>query len=66
MAALVLLGAIVAAQTSIPSQNVLESLANWHQGQVEEELVRMVRLTRPEVIISWMPGFFVGENYGAL
>jgi len=31
---------------------------------VEEELVRMVRLTRPEVIISWMPGFFVGENHG--
>jgi LmbE family N-acetylglucosaminyl deacetylase len=47
-----------------PSQNVLQSLANWHQGQVEEELVRMVRLTRPEVIISWMPGFFVGENHG--
>jgi LmbE family N-acetylglucosaminyl deacetylase len=47
-----------------PSQNVLESLANWHQGQVEEELVRMVRLTRPEVIITWMPGFFVGENHG--
>ncbi len=47
-----------------PSQNVLQSLANWHQGQVEEELVRMVRLTRPEVIITWMPGFFVGENHG--
>ncbi|HEY2235810.1 MAG TPA: PIG-L family deacetylase, partial [Candidatus Angelobacter sp.] len=47
-----------------PSQNVLESLANWHQGQVEEELVRMVRLTRPEVIITWMPGFFIGENHG--
>jgi hypothetical protein len=61
-----LLGAAVAAQTPTPSQNVLESLANWHQGQVEEELVRMVRLTRPEVIISWMPGIFVGENHGAL
>jgi hypothetical protein len=24
----------------------------------------MVRLTRPEVIITWMPGFFVGENHG--
>jgi LmbE family N-acetylglucosaminyl deacetylase len=47
-----------------PSQNVLESLANWHQGQVEEELVRMVRLTRPEVIITWLPGFFLGENHG--
>jgi LmbE family N-acetylglucosaminyl deacetylase len=47
-----------------PSQNVLESLANWRQGQVEEELVRMVRLTRPEVILTFLPGFFVGENHG--
>jgi len=47
-----------------PSQNVLESLANWRQGDVEEELVRMVRLTRPEVIITWLPGFFIGENHG--
>src|SRR6478672_7472670 len=47
-----------------PSQNALQSLANWHQGQVEEELIRMVRLTRPEVIITWMPGFFIGENHG--
>jgi hypothetical protein len=30
MAALVLLGAAVAAQTPTPSQNVLESLANCH------------------------------------
>jgi LmbE family N-acetylglucosaminyl deacetylase len=47
-----------------PSQNVLQSLASWPQAQVLEELVRMVRLTRPEVIITWMPGFFVGENHG--
>ena len=47
-----------------PSQNLLESLANWRQGEVEEELVRMVRLTRPEVIITWLPGFFIGENHG--
>jgi LmbE family N-acetylglucosaminyl deacetylase len=47
-----------------PSQNVLQSLANWGHGQVQEELVRMVRFTRPEVILTWMPGFFVGENHG--
>ncbi|HEX4605490.1 MAG TPA: PIG-L family deacetylase [Candidatus Angelobacter sp.] len=47
-----------------PSQNVLQSLANWGNGQVQEELVRMVRLTRPEVILTWMPGFFFGENHG--
>ncbi len=47
-----------------PSQNVLQSLANWHNGQALEEVVRMVRLTRPEVIITWLPGFFIGENHG--
>jgi LmbE family N-acetylglucosaminyl deacetylase len=47
-----------------PSQNVLQSLENWRHGEVQEELVRMVRLTRPEVILTWMPGFFVGENHG--
>jgi hypothetical protein len=24
----------------------------------------MVRLTRPEVILTWLPGFFIGENHG--
>ena len=47
-----------------PTQNVLESLANWGNGQLQEEMVRMVRLTRPEVILTWQPGFFVGENHG--
>jgi len=47
-----------------PGQNVLQSLANWHHGTVLEEVVRIVRLTRPEVIISWLPGFFIGENHG--
>ena len=47
-----------------PTQNVLESLANWGNGQVQEEMLRMVRLTRPEVILTWLPGFFIGENHG--
>jgi LmbE family N-acetylglucosaminyl deacetylase len=47
-----------------PTQNVLESLANWHNGQALEAVVRMVRLTRPEVIVTWLPGFFIGENHG--
>jgi LmbE family N-acetylglucosaminyl deacetylase len=47
-----------------PSQNVLQSLANWHHGAALEEVVRMVRLTRPEVIVTWLPAFFVGENHG--
>ena len=47
-----------------PSQNVLQSLANWHHGIALEEVVRMVRFTRPEVILTWLPGFFIGENHG--
>jgi LmbE family N-acetylglucosaminyl deacetylase len=47
-----------------PSQNVLQSLGSWHHGLALEEVVRMVRLTRPEVIITWLPGFFIGENHG--
>src|SRR6266436_8277600 len=46
------------------SQNVLNSLANWGHGANLEALVRIVRLTRPEVILSWLPGFFIGENHG--
>src|SRR3981189_3545693 len=33
------------------SQNVLQSLANWDHGDSLEQLVRLVRLTRPEVIL---------------
>jgi LmbE family N-acetylglucosaminyl deacetylase len=46
------------------SQNVLNSLANWGHGADLEALVRIVRLTRPEVILSWLPGIFIGENHG--
>jgi len=47
-----------------PSQDVLQSLANWGHGKNLEEVVRIVRLTRPEIIISWLPAFFIGENHG--
>jgi LmbE family N-acetylglucosaminyl deacetylase len=47
-----------------PSQNVLQSLGQWHHGAALEEVVRMVRLTRPEVIVTWLPAFFIGENHG--
>ena len=46
------------------SQNALNSLANWGHGANLEALVRIVRLTRPEVMISWLPGVFIGENHG--
>jgi LmbE family N-acetylglucosaminyl deacetylase len=47
-----------------PGQNVLQSLGRWQHGAALEDVVRMVRLTRPEVIITWLPGFFIGENHG--
>jgi LmbE family N-acetylglucosaminyl deacetylase len=46
------------------SQNVLNSLANWGHGANLEALVRIVRLTKPEVVITWLPGAFIGENHG--
>src|SRR5260370_21834246 len=46
------------------SQNVLQSLANWDHGASLEQLVRFVRLTRPEVILTFLPGTFIGEDHG--
>jgi LmbE family N-acetylglucosaminyl deacetylase len=46
------------------SQNVLNSLANWGHGASLEKLVGIFRLTRPEVVITWLPGVFIGENHG--
>jgi LmbE family N-acetylglucosaminyl deacetylase len=46
------------------SQNVLQSLANWDHGETLEQLVRLVRLTRPEVILTFLPGTFMGEDHG--
>jgi LmbE family N-acetylglucosaminyl deacetylase len=46
------------------SQNVLQSLANWGHGASLEKLVRLVRLTRPEVILTFLPGTFIGEDHG--
>jgi LmbE family N-acetylglucosaminyl deacetylase len=46
------------------SQNVLQSLANWDHGVTLEQLVRLVRLTRPEVMLTFLPGTFIGEDHG--
>jgi len=46
------------------SQNVLQSLGNWGHGAALEQLVRLVRLTRPEVILTFLPGTFIGEDHG--
>ena len=46
------------------SQDVLQSLANWEHGAALEQLVRLVRLTRPEVVLAFLPGTFIGEDHG--
>ncbi|HEX4489374.1 MAG TPA: PIG-L family deacetylase [Terriglobales bacterium] len=47
-----------------PGQNVLWSLENWNHGRVLGEVVRLVRLTRPEVVLSMLPLPVAGENHG--
>ena len=46
------------------TQDVLVSLANWDHGETLEQMVRLVRLTRPEVILTFLPGTFIGEDHG--
>jgi LmbE family N-acetylglucosaminyl deacetylase len=45
-------------------QDVLRSLETWHHGSALEQTVRLVRLTRPDVILTWLPDYVVGENHG--
>jgi LmbE family N-acetylglucosaminyl deacetylase len=47
-----------------PTQDVLHSLATVGHGESLEEVVRLIRLTRPEVVISWLPAYVAGENHG--
>lgn len=47
-----------------PGQDPLRSLDRWGHGHMLDELVRLVRLTRPEVIVTWLPDYVVGENHG--
>jgi len=47
-----------------PSQDIFASLSRWGHGQILEEVIRLIRLTRPEVIITWLPNYVAGENHG--
>jgi len=47
-----------------PGENVLRSLETWNHGSALWQVVRLVRLTRPQVIITWLPAYSVGENHG--
>jgi LmbE family N-acetylglucosaminyl deacetylase len=46
-----------------PGQNVLWSLDRWNHGRTLDEMVRLVRLTRPEVIVTMLPDQVAGENH---
>jgi LmbE family N-acetylglucosaminyl deacetylase len=46
-----------------PSQNVLASLERCGHGRCLDELVRIIRITQPSVILTWLPGFATGENH---
>lgn len=45
------------------SQNVLTSLEHCGHGLCLDQLVRIVRITRPSVILTWLPDFTTGENH---
>lgn len=47
-----------------PGQDVLRSLETWDHGAALGQAVRLVRLTRPEVIMTWLPDYVAGENHG--
>jgi LmbE family N-acetylglucosaminyl deacetylase len=47
-----------------PGQNPLWSLDRWGHGRALEEVVRLVRITRPEVILTLLPDQVAGENHG--
>jgi LmbE family N-acetylglucosaminyl deacetylase len=47
-----------------PGQDVLRSLETWNHGSALGKAVRILRLTRPEVVMTWMPEYVAGENHG--
>ncbi|HEV2277473.1 MAG TPA: PIG-L family deacetylase [Acidobacteriaceae bacterium] len=47
-----------------PTQDILHSLETLGHGAALEETVRLIRLTRPDVIVTWLPAYVAGENHG--
>ena len=47
-----------------PTQNPLNSLHTCDHARCLERIVRIIRLTRPTVILTWLPVFVTGENHG--
>lgn len=46
-----------------PGQDVLWSLDRWNHGRALDQIVRLVRITRPEVILTFLPDYVAGENH---
>ncbi len=46
-----------------PGGDVLHSLEAWGHGQALEAVVRLMRITRPELVFTWLPDYVVGENH---
>jgi LmbE family N-acetylglucosaminyl deacetylase len=45
-------------------QDPQRSLANWDHGRALADAIRLVRITRPDVILTWLPMQVAGENHG--
>ena len=45
------------------TQDVLHVLEYWDHGSILGQIVRLLRLTRPEVVLSMFPGVVAGENH---
>ncbi len=43
--------------------NVLRSMETANHGAIVEKIVRFIRLTRPAVVITFLPSVVVGENH---
>jgi LmbE family N-acetylglucosaminyl deacetylase len=52
-----------APNTDAPDELGLGSLEKWPHGSTLEKTVRLIRLTRPEVVLTLLPDFVVGENH---
>jgi LmbE family N-acetylglucosaminyl deacetylase len=50
--------------TSTLDDTVLDSLERWDHASLLGQMVRIIRLTRPEIIITWLPMVVAGENHG--
>jgi LmbE family N-acetylglucosaminyl deacetylase len=45
------------------SQDPLASLEHCGHGTCLDQLVRIMRITRPSIVLTWMTGFTTGENH---